>query len=221
MTQQIIPNNLIILLSGVPCVGKTTTAYNIIKNYPVFKRVAEVDLIKTILRTVLNESKNGNTEFFEKYNFLLSSSTDISFLSLKEQAHALSKYVIEIIKRQQTRKIPTVIEGLGIVPSVYFLESEIIDTLNNNVMFINLYISNEEEHIKRRLMRCAERKYQNDVNQLKEKIYKYREKNIQMHNETLELSKKYKNVFSIDISYMTEDEVIEKIIQLISLSTEN
>ncbi|MCH5179981.1 MAG: hypothetical protein J1F32_02060, partial [Erysipelotrichales bacterium] len=63
--------------------GKTTTAYNIIKNYPVFKRVAEVDLIKTILRTVLNESKNGNTEFFEKYNFLLSSSTDISFLSLK------------------------------------------------------------------------------------------------------------------------------------------
>lgn len=214
MEQHNIPNNLVILLSGVPCVGKTTTAYNILKKYPVFKRVAEVDIIKTVIKTVLKEDTITGTEFFYQHKYLFNSSTDSDFLALKKQASFLSKYVIEIIIRQQTRKIPTIIEGVGIVPGVYFADSQIKSFLNKNIIFINLFISNEEEHIKRRLKRCEEREYHKEVEKLKEKIYKNREKNILLHNETLELSKSYKNVFSIDISSMNEDNVIEKIFEL-------
>ena len=46
-----IPKDAILMLSGVSCVGKTTTAYEIVKNYPEFRRVSEYDLMRTVVRT--------------------------------------------------------------------------------------------------------------------------------------------------------------------------
>ena len=46
-----IPKDTILMLSGVSCVGKTTTAYEIVKNYSEFRRVSEYDLIRTVVRT--------------------------------------------------------------------------------------------------------------------------------------------------------------------------
>ena len=46
-----VPKDAILMLSGVSCVGKTTAAYEIVKNYPEFRRVSEYDLLRTIVRT--------------------------------------------------------------------------------------------------------------------------------------------------------------------------
>lgn len=44
--------------------------------------------------------------------------------------------------------------------------------------------------------------------QIKEKIFKYKEKNFLLHKETLELSNKVNNVFSIDISGMSQNSIV-------------
>ena len=53
-----IPGNFILMLSGVPCVGKTTTAYNILKYQPEFRRVSELDIVRTIVRATIRNIEN-------------------------------------------------------------------------------------------------------------------------------------------------------------------
>ena len=45
-----LPENLIILISGVPGVGKTTISWELIKVYQEFRLVEETDIIREILR---------------------------------------------------------------------------------------------------------------------------------------------------------------------------
>ena len=60
------------MLSGVSCVGKTTTAYEIVKNYPEFRRVSEYDLIRTVVRTAYeqlsDEAYINKNDMMDKYN---------------------------------------------------------------------------------------------------------------------------------------------------------
>ena len=162
-----VPKDAILMLSGVSCVGKTTAAYEIVKNYPEFRRVSEYDLLRTVVRTayeyLAEEAYIDKDELISKYNALFESITSSDFEITKLQSEQLLPYVKEIILRQQRRRIPTIIEGTGIIPSIYFPNNQPLAWLSKHVVFINLYISDEEDHISRRQSRSEERDYHESV----------------------------------------------------------
>lgn len=218
----IIPKDLILIISGVSCVGKTTTAYNLLKEYPEFKRVSETDILRTMLRTAIKDIGNGLTytekeKLHQDYAPIFDSLTHGDMDTLKRHSIVFSKYVKEIVKRQQARKIPTIIEGISIVPSTYFHNNKPIDGFENNVVFINLFVSDEIEHIQRRFNRCQERGYEDTIDSVKGQVSNIRkDKNDILHKETLDLSTKVNNVFSIDISDMDQQMVMNRIMSIIS-----
>lgn len=52
------PNDLIILISGASCVGKTTVAHYLLKLFPAFRNVTEMDIIRTAARSILKDATN-------------------------------------------------------------------------------------------------------------------------------------------------------------------
>ena len=213
-----IPKDAILMLSGVSCVGKTTAAYEIVKNYPVFRRVSEYDLLRTVVRTayeyLAEENYIDKNELVSKYNALFESITSGNFEITKLQSEQLLPYVKEIILRQQRRRIPTIIEGAGIVPSTYFPNNQPLAWLTNHVVFINLYISDEEEHIARRRSRSNERDYHESFSETETIISQSRaEKNQLLHMQAIKLHQIFKNVFSLDVSNCTPSHVAGKIME--------
>ena len=215
-----VPKDVILMLSGVSCVGKTTAAYEIVKNYPEFRRVSEYDLLRTVVRTayeyLAEESYIDKDELISKYNALFESITSSNFETTKLQSEQLLPYVKEIILRQQRRRIPTIIEGTGIIPSTYFPNKQPLAWLSNHVVFINLYISDEEEHISRRQSRSEERDYHESVSKTEIIISQSRaEKNQLLHTQAIELQQTFKNVFSLDVSNYTPSHVASKIMEFV------
>lgn len=215
-----IPKDVILMLSGVSCVGKTTVAYEIVKNYPVFRRVSEFDLLRTVVRTayeyLAKEAYIDKNELTSKYSALFESITSSNFDITKLQSEQLLPYVKEIVLRQQRRRIPTIIEGAGIVPNTYFPSNQPLSWLNNHVIFINLYISDEEEHISRRRSRSEERGYHESVSKTEIIISQSRaEKNQLLHIQTVELQQIFKNVFSLDVSSCSPSLAASKIMELV------
>ena len=94
-----IPKDAILMLSGVSCVGKTTTVYKIVKNYPEFRRISEYDLIRTVVRTayeqLAEEAYVYKNKLKSKYNALFESITSNNFEITKLQSEQL--YVLYII----------------------------------------------------------------------------------------------------------------------------
>ena len=43
----------VLFISGVPCVGKTTISYKLLEEFPFFKRITELDIIKTCIRSLI------------------------------------------------------------------------------------------------------------------------------------------------------------------------
>lgn len=217
---EMIPQDLILILSGVPCVGKTTTAYNLIKNISEFRRVSELDIIRTVVRaTIKNLAKDPEAEAAlvqDKYKALFSSLAENDLDIAKQQSCLLIPYVKEIVCRQQRRKIPTIIEGASIIPSTYFENGYPIKGFEKNILFINLFLSNGTEHYNRRVKRCLERDYKKSNDSIKEEIEIIRKnKNLELHCETVELSKTATNVFSIDIANMNEFELLNNVAEII------
>ena len=215
-----IPKDTVLLISGVQCVGKTTTAYNIVKNFPDFRRVSELDIIRTIVRAVLTNLSNA--EHLDKqilmgeYSELFQSLSESDFKTAKKQSIQLVPYVKEIILRQQSRNIPTIIEGSSIIPSAFFSDSQTPDWLTDHVIFVNLFLSSEDEHIARRHKRCGEREYDYSAAQIMSQVQQIRDqKNDMIHNDTILLSKYHSNVFSIDVVGKSQNEVVNEIMKLI------
>lgn len=214
-----IPKDTILMISGVSCVGKTTTAYEIIKKYTVFRRVSEADIVRTVIRT----SYEHITEIFEpsinlvnEYDTLFKSISNNDFATTKLQSKQLLPYIKEIILRQQRRKIPTIIEGAGIVPSTYFPDNKPLKWLTDHVIFVNLYLASEEEHVIRRQSRSEERDYNEDIRKTQELILRFRkEKNELLNEEALMLHQLYNNVFSLDVSNASSSKVADMIMKCI------
>lgn len=215
-----IPKDAILMLSGVSCVGKTTAAYEIVKNYPEFRRVSEYDLIRTVVRTaykyLAEETDINKNELINKYNALFESITSSNFEITKLQSEQMLPYVKEIILRQQRRRIPTIIEGTGIIPSTYFPNNQPLAWLTKQVVFINLYISDEEEHIFRRKLRSEERDYHESISKTELIICQTRaEKNQLLHTQAINLHQIFNNVFSLDISNCTPSHTASKIMEVV------
>ncbi|MCM1130288.1 MAG: hypothetical protein NC310_01660 [Roseburia sp.] len=203
-------NDLILFLSGVPCVGKTSAAYNLIRTNSYFQSVTELDVFIEAMKEIIKGEKYSD-EISKHYNIIFDSPALMDYPSLKQHARTLIDFILAIVKRQKARKIPTIIEGTGIVPSVYFEKSQPLKELAENVVFINLYISDEKEHIHRRVNRCKTRNYKESLQEIKSQIKNTRNKNQKLHEETVELSKRFSNVYSIDVAKLNEQEVVHKI----------
>ena len=215
-----ISDDTILILSGIPCVGKTSVAYKIIQQYPDFRRVSEMDMVRTIIRAVLNNLINDSILaediIKQEYSDLFETLTVSDLNTTKLQAQKLMPYVKEIILRQQRRKIPSIIEGSGIIPSLFFPNGTPVEWLNSNIIFVNLYISDDNEQKKRRHTRYIERKYTSDYSEIeKREAVVMSEKNCELHTETVNLGKKFPNVFSIDTSYISLEEIAAEIIDIV------
>lgn len=216
-----IANDTIVMLSGVSCVGKTTTAYEIIKRYPHFRRVSELDILRTIVRTAYEqiavEKKLCKMQTMEKYQALFASLTNSDFETAKRQSVLLIPYVREIILRQQRRRIPTIIEGAGIIPSCFFPNGLPLSWLTDSVILINLYLSDESQHVMRRISRSLERNNHESIEETQQLVSKARSrKNQELHMDTLRLSRIYPNVFSIDTINKSPQCLADAIVEYVS-----
>lgn len=216
-----IANDTIVMLSGVSCVGKTTTAYEIIKKYPQFRRVSELDILRTIVRTAYEqiaiEEKLGKEQIMEKYKALFASLTNSDFETAKLQSVLLIPYVREIILRQQRRRIPTIIEGAGIVPSTFFPDDQPLSWLTDSVILINLYLSDENQHVMRRSSRSQERSSHENIEETQQLVSRARaRKNQELHMDTARLSCIYPSVLSIDTMDKSPQYLADTIMEHIS-----
>lgn len=213
-----ISNKTILLITGLPCVGKTTVAYEILKSHSEFRRVTELDIIRTIVRTVLtrlNMLKSYDSKRIEsEYKELFSSLRLSDYNTARLQSDQLVPFVKEIILRQQRRNIPTIIEGTEIIPSSYFPNCKRLDWIDNNIIFIYLYVSDINEHINRHYTRCLERSYDASFDLSKDMINKIRNKKYELFlSEVLKLKKYNNNIFCFDVTNMDKHEVAKFIIE--------
>lgn len=217
-----IPNTLVLFISGVSCVGKTAVAQNLIKICPDFRSISEMDIIRTIARSIVKDvalSNNISTSTIcekELYDALFKSTKQNDFRIYKQQASFFVNYVGDIVKRQQSRKIPSIIEGINIVPSLYFKNNKPIAGFETNIVFINLYLSDYSAHVQRRFARCQERGYPDTYDDAKSKVNLIaNKKQEELIKETITLEKEVKNVFNIDTFNKSIEEVSNEILDII------
>lgn len=205
-----IPEGIVVFISGVPGVGKTTISYELLSRYEEFRIIQETDLIREILR--------GYNEYLEK----ISNNSDIvreiceknpipdhmkifNYMELKNQCLIMRQSIEKIVERQQRKGIPSIINGVHIVPEVL---NGIVQ--NKKVLFINLYIKTKEA-LSLRLRGRDEHKYKPflDISF---------ETNCSLYNNTQKLAQEFPLVFkNIDVTHLTVNQVVCSAIKFIKL----
>lgn len=202
-----IPKGFIVFISGVPGVGKTTLSYELLKMFNEFRIIEETDLIREVLRGYNEFIKD---EFRDKINFLFDKieiTDHTKLLSLnesKQQCEFMKKSLENIIARQQRKGIPSIINGVHIIP-------ESLNGLakNHNIIYINLFINSESE-LYNRLLNRDPKSYMLDYISL---IY---ETNIDIKLSTAKLFDENTYIFNnIDVTSLTVNEALYKIIECI------
>ena len=148
---------------------------------------------------------------------MFSSLRECNYNTACEQSKQLVPFVKDIIFRQQRRNIPTIIEGSEIIPITYFDDNKKTCWMNENIIFIYLYITDEVEHKRRRINRCKDRGYDINEANANKMIYKIRnEKHIRLLRDAQMLSKTNNNILTIDVSNSSVEEVCNLIIEQIT-----
>lgn len=175
----IIPKNLIILISGVPGVGKTTISNELLNGYKEFRLVEETDILRDILR---GYNQFISSEYKITIENIYPHNVFLTYEMSKEQCKIMRQSIINIIKRQQRKGIPSIINGVHIIP-----EELCSYLLNSNIIYINLYIDSEKA-LWNRLKKRNPQKYKaeflpllyqtnldlkNSIDRLKDKIICY------------------------------------------------
>ena len=202
-----IPEGFIVFISGVPGVGKTTISYELLKRFNTFRIIEETDLIREVLRgynSFLNQE-------FPKQSYDILSKVKITdhtkLLSLEEaiqQCNIMRSSFESIVDRQKRKGISSIINGVHIVPETLNGLAE-----NRNVIYINLYVTNEHALYNRLFNRNPESYMINHVSF----IYKA---NIDLYTSTEKLSAKFPYLFNnVDVTELSVDETITKIMQLL------
>ena len=176
-----LPNNLIVFISGVPGAGKTTLSYELLKKHMEFRLIEETDVIREILRGYqIHLASIG----ISTPNEIAAHDVFFDYEAAAQQCRAMRASIVSIVKRQQRKKIPTIINGVHVIPEVLCDSLPITSTI-----YINLFISSKEV-LWSRLQNRNPEKYK------KECIPFLYETNVNLHNRTSQLAKKHPNVIS-------------------------
>jgi 2-phosphoglycerate kinase len=204
-----IPDGFIVFISGVPGIGKTTISYELLKHFDEFRIIEETDIVREILRGYGEFLEN---EHSEKVDFLKSIDiTDHTVLlninNAKRQCNIMKKSIEKIVVRQKRKGISSIINGVHIIP-------ECLDGIaeNHNIIYLNLYINNENE-IRERL---AKRESQSYMLKYKNHINDIYQTNINLKKSTSKMLKRKGVIFNnIDVTDLNIKETITEIIQCI------
>ncbi len=185
-----IPDGFIVFISGVPGVGKTTLSYELLNSFDQFRLIQETDLMREIIRGYNNYLDAEIVSISKNRNDTFDISDHSKFMNYEEactQCKHMKHSLFKIVKRQQRKGISTIINGVHIIP-------EVLKELAafKNIIFINLYISDEQEFIKRFDNRC-EKKY--SINNI-EYIFN---SNLLLHQKTSHLQNNCNAYHSFDV----------------------
>ena len=128
----------LILLGGVPGVGKTTIAYELARIYKIDK-VISIDILKKVIsKFVDNGSKYLYTTTHEAY---MIENLDIVDGFLKH-SETINNYILDILESFKNEKI-IILEGAT-------LTNNIVEKLKDyEVYYFNLYLDNKKDLIER------------------------------------------------------------------------
>lgn len=192
----ILPQDLIVLLSGVPGVGKTTISNELFKTHKEFRLVEETDIIREVLRgynSYLTEVGQCPVNDIYPHNIFL------SYEMASQQCQIMKNSIINIIKRQQRKQIPSIINGVHIIPEELYIHIS-----RPNILYIILYV-NSEEVLWERLKKRDSQKYTHKCIPF---LYKT---NIELRNSIQRIPQESCMLYSIDVSYLSIEETVYNI----------
>ena len=204
-----IPDGLIVFISGVPGVGKTTISYELLKRINKFRIIEETDLIREVLRGYNDYLKNefGNQVDFVFEKIQITDHTKLlTFDEAKIQCKTMKKSFEQIISRQQRKGIASIINGVHVIPEVLNGIAE-----NNNIIYINLYVTSEKEIYRRILNR-------NPSSYMLDHIPFIFQTNCDLCSSTEKMSSKYRYIFNIDVTGLSISDTFSKIVSCINNS---
>lgn len=207
--QEIIPDDLIIFISGVPGMGKTTISYELLKRFNKFRIVEETDLIREVLRgynEYLQNEYGNQIDFIFKKIYITDHKKLLTLEEAKFQCNIMKQSFMQIIARQQRKGIATIINGVHVIPEVLH---DIAD--EKKIIFINLYVTNEHE--------IYDRIYKRDcTSYMLEHIPFIFQTNNELYLSTEKINAKSRTVFNIDVTGLSIDNTINQIINCIKLT---
>jgi len=204
----IIPDGLIVFISGVPGMGKTTISYELLKNYSKFRIVEETDLIRETLRGYNDYLR---IKFANQVSFIFDNITItdhkklLTFEEAKLQCEIMKHSLTQIVARQQRKGIATIINGVHIVPEVL---ADIIKS--PKTIFINLYVTSQHEIYKRIFGRDA-------TSYMLENLPLIFQTNAALQLSTENIMKQYHNVYNVNVTSLSIEETVNQIIDCIQL----
>lgn len=230
-----IPRNFLIFFSGATGVGKSTIARNILNIIPEFVIIEEADMLREAVRgendRIIQKISDyamskGRSKAFSKdalksllkYEILKKSTIDLQYNELNDQCKLILEPLEKVCYRLMDKGMPAIIEGVNLSFEAMFEKTESLYTtlLNSrDALFVNLYLSNEEEHKKRLIQRSNDR-CENSQTRHKylQKLKNIRNNNNIQSNKAEEYSLRYFNVYNIDTTGSIEN-TIKSIITII------
>lgn len=196
----ILPKDLIILISGIPGVGKTTISYELLKLYDEFRLIEETDVIREILRGYNNHLI---TTYNMEINNIYSRNVFLSYDMAKQQCKIMKNSIINVVKRQQRKGIPSIINGVHIIPEELYR-----DLSFPNILYINLYLDSKE-------ILCQRLKNRNPQKYNLECIPLLYQTNIDLNNSLNIIPKNLCRWYSINISKLSIKETLSKINEIL------
>lgn len=112
-----VPKDTIVFISGVPGSGKTTVAYELFKNYCDFRIVEETDIIREILRGYRKHLALMGISIPDE---ITPHNVFLDYATASRQCEVMMNSIIAIVHRQQRKEIPTIINGVHIIPEILY-----------------------------------------------------------------------------------------------------
>ena len=147
-----IPHDTILFISGAPGAGKTSISYGILRRFDCFRIIEETDIMREIIRGYNAFAADYcRDERISEIN-MYDSTVIMSYSEALNQCRIIKNSIRNVVERQQRKKIPTIINGVHIVPK------ELIRTITStSTVYINLYVSDFEILKKRLSLRNEEK----------------------------------------------------------------